>query len=289
MVPLLSLLSLLAAAAGLEGTPGCALDPACLTGVASTIGYFEQNPGGRAQHLTCSQIWSAAVASNCGPRSIHHRCPASAGAGGAVAWLSPEWRACSAAVVAAGRPMNASVCEYAPLFLEPHSLHSDMAVLQAGRPCFTGVGVPGDAVTVAVAKDPDEARRHGGGGGGGGGQGGGDVISTATTAGPVAADGFWRVCLAVPIAPALGNHTVRFSGSPSGSTAVNKGVLVGNVIVCSGQSNMEKAIGYAFNATASSEQPMTKPKWGTLLIPRPMWACVRRNKRNRPARRSPKH
>ena len=37
----------------------------------------------------------------------------------------------------------------------------------------------------------------------------------------------------------VANHTVRYRGEPSGSVAVNVGVLVGNVILCSGQSNSE--------------------------------------------------
>ena len=56
------------------------------------------------------------------------------------------------------------------------------------------MGVPGDAVTVSVSKDAadpegahdDTSRR-------------GVVLSTVTTARPVAADGFWRVCLTQPI------------------------------------------------------------------------------------------
>ena len=106
---LCSLLLSSAAAAGQQQT--CTLAPACLTSVASTIGYFEDSSSGKAQHLPCSQIWSEAISSNSGPRSIHHRCPASAGVGGAVAWVSSTWRACAAAAVAAGRPLNMSVCE----------------------------------------------------------------------------------------------------------------------------------------------------------------------------------
>jgi len=138
-----SLLLFLAAAAGSvpnDGAEGCGLDAACVAGVASTIGYFENNPHGVAQHLSCAQMWSEAVASNSGASSIHHRCPASAGVGGAVAWLRPSWRACAAAVTAAGGALNVSVCEYKPAFMKPHSLHSDLAVLQSGKPCFTGLG-----------------------------------------------------------------------------------------------------------------------------------------------------
>ena len=87
------------------------------------------------------------------PGSIHHNCPQSEGAGGAVAWLSATWQRCAAGVIAAGKGLNVTVCPLKPQFLQPHSLHSDDAVLQAGKPCFTGMGVPGDAVTVTVAKD----------------------------------------------------------------------------------------------------------------------------------------
>jgi hypothetical protein len=106
------------------------------------------------------------------------------------------------------------------------------------------MGVPGDTVTVTVAKDGSFPTK------GTDDDTGEQVLSMAASSSPVAADGYWRVCLSQPIAPNLGNHTVRFSGAPSGSTAVTEGVLVGNVILCSGQSNMEKEVGYAFNATA---------------------------------------
>ena len=133
------LLSSLLTAAAAFAEQSCKLSPACLTGVASTIGYFQNNPAGRA-HLQCSQIWAKAVSSNSGPRSVHHRCPASAGVGGPVAFLSPVWRECAAAVISAGKTLNVSVCAYQPRLIELHSLHSDMAVLQSGRPCFTGIG-----------------------------------------------------------------------------------------------------------------------------------------------------
>lgn len=130
--PLLLLLPCAGANIGAAVAP-CSLANACLAGVASTIGYFEDNPSGRAQRLSCAQMWSEAVASNSGERSIHHRCPASAGADGAVAWLSQAWQACAADVIAAGSALNVSVCAYEPRFLHLHSLHSDMAVLQVRR------------------------------------------------------------------------------------------------------------------------------------------------------------
>ena len=83
--------------------------------------------------------------------------------------------------------------------------------------------VPGDIITVAISKDTKK------------GVGSGKALSLAVSTSPVAADGYWRVCLTDPIAPTLGNnHTVRFGGAPSGSSAVNEGVLIGNVILCSG-------------------------------------------------------
>ena len=232
-----------AAAAPAASPSGCSLDSTCLTGVASTIGYFENNPHA-PKSMSCSEMWSEAVSSNCGPSSIHHRCPASAGANGTLAWLLPTWQRCAAGVIAAGKQLNVTVCPFKPQFLQPHSLHSDEAVLQSGKPCFTGMGVPGDTVTVIVAKDGSSSTKEADD------DIGEQVLSVAASSSPVAADGYWRVCLSQPIAPTLGNHTVRFSGDPSNSTAVNKGVLVGNVILCSGQSNMEKEVGYAFNATA---------------------------------------
>ena len=77
-----------AAFAVVVGEPACSLDATCLTGVASTIGYFENNPHA-PKDMPCSEMWSEAVSSNCGPGSIHHNCPASAGADGKLAWLLP--------------------------------------------------------------------------------------------------------------------------------------------------------------------------------------------------------
>ena len=82
--------------------------------------------------------------------------------------------------------------------------------------------VPGDTITVAISKDTRK------------GVGSDKALSLAASTNPVAADGYWRVCLTDPVPPSLDNHTVRFGGNPSGSSAVNQGVLVGNVILCSG-------------------------------------------------------
>jgi hypothetical protein len=91
--------------------------------------------------------------------------------------------------------------------------------------------VPGDTITVAVAKASQISAARG--------EDGipTNIVSVASTGvdHPVAADGYWRLCLTQPIVPALGNHTVTFRGSPSGSIAINHGVLIGNVILCSGQ------------------------------------------------------
>ena len=56
-----------AAAAPAASPSGCSLDSTCLTGVASTIGYFENNPHA-PKSMSCSEMWSEAVSSNCGPQ-----------------------------------------------------------------------------------------------------------------------------------------------------------------------------------------------------------------------------
>lgn len=223
------ILVLSAATVGATNTPTastCTLSPKCLIGVASTLGFFQTHPQGGAQGWTCTQKWSESVTSNSGPSSIHHRCPESAGIGGAVAYLEPVWQQCLGAVIDAGKKLNATLqlCgRPSKQFMRPHSLHSDLAVVQHGTPCFTGIGAPGDTITVTVTQDGISSAR-----------------SSAASTRPVAADGYFKVCLATALRPSLRNHTVTFAGHPSGSVATNVGVLVGNVIVCSGQSNVRR-------------------------------------------------
>ena len=125
-------------------------------------------------------------------------------------------------------------------FLTPHSLHSDLGVLQAGPGplCFAGAGLPGELVTVTVERDRDGA----------------SPAAVVARAGPAAIPpgGLFRVCArtTTPLGPSAQNHTVRWRAEPSGTTAVNLGVLLGTVVVCSGQSNMEVPTSYAFNGTA---------------------------------------
>jgi sialate O-acetylesterase len=83
------------------------------------------------------------------------------------------------------------------------------------------------------------------------------ALVASTADGVVAADGYWKVCLTQVLSPSLLNHTVHFKGKPSGSVATNVGVLIGNVILCSGQSNMEKPVSYVFNATAEMAAALT--------------------------------
>ena len=180
---------------------------------------FETNPYGVRQRLTCEQQWATAISTNAGPNSTHHRCPLSVAAGGGAAWQQPLWQGCADAVIAAGAARNATLCR--PSLLQPHSLHSDLAVLQHGTPCFVGRGVKGDTVTVTVEQDATA-----------------DAVASQASA-AVDPSGYWKACLTRPLAPSLANHTVRYKGEPSGSVAVNVGVLVGNVILCSGQSNSE--------------------------------------------------
>lgn len=206
-------------------TAKCAFSSACVLGVASTVGYFETNRNGIKQKLTCNQQWSTAISSNADPKSVHHQCPLSAATGGASAWQQPQWQACIDDVVAAGVQLNTSLCR--PSVLVPHSLHSDLAVLQQGKPCFTGRGLRADKVIATVEQDATATQA---------------ALVASSAVGTVDADGYWKVCLTKPLSPSLLNHTVHFKGEPSGSVATNIGVLIGNVILCSGQSVSTAAI-----------------------------------------------
>jgi sialate O-acetylesterase len=123
-----------------------------------------------------------------------------------------------------------------PAVAEPvlNPLFSDHAVLQRGRPIpVWGTADPGEQVTITL----------------------GDASRTAT------ADraGAWRVDL--PAMPAGGPYTLR-----AGAAAAND-VLIGDVWLCSGQSNMELNVSAALNAwneTRSANDPQLR----LLTIPR---------------------
>ena len=96
----------------------------------------------------------------------------------------------------------------------PHALFCDHAVLQRDKPIpVWGQAAPGEKVTVRLA----------------------DKIAETTVAG---ADGRWSVRL--PAQPAGGPFTLVFDGKNRVELA---DILVGDVWVCSGQSNMEVQLG----------------------------------------------
>jgi len=118
------------------------------------------------------------------------------------------------AVVACGLGIAGAVQAAA---LEPHSLFADHMVLQRGiaAPVW-GTAAPGTKVTVAIA--------------------GKKATGTAD------AEGRWMVKL--PPLEAGGPHEMTIAGK---TTVTVRNVLVGDVWICSGQSNMEQGIGACAN------------------------------------------
>lgn len=106
----------------------------------------------------------------------------------------------------------------APLhaLVKPHPLFSDHMVLQAGRPVtLWGKADPGESVEVRLP---------------------GQMLRVA--AGP---DGVWRV-ITQPLSKG-GPHTITFAGSATPEPITVSDVLIGEVWVCSGQSNMDMRVG----------------------------------------------
>jgi sialate O-acetylesterase len=124
----------------------------------------------------------------------------------------------------------AALCGAAYADVKPHSLFTDGAVLQRERPLpVWGTARDGEKVTVRVA--------------------GQTAVTTAQ-------DGQWRVWLK-PL-KAGGPFTMTIQGD---NTVEVKNVLVGEVWVCSGQSNMEWPLSLASNAQeaiANSADPMLR-------------------------------
>lgn len=119
-----------------------------------------------------------------------------------------------------------------------HPLFSDHAVLQRGRPIpVWGSAEPGERVTVTFG----EGRR------------------TATAG----RDGTWRV--EFPAMGAGGPLTLTASGR-GGSVARAEDLLIGDVWLCSGQSNMEWPIRRALNGDAEVENA-TDPQVRILTVP----------------------
>ena len=89
--------------------------------------------------------------------------------------------------------------------------------------------VAGDEVTLIVS---------GGGGGGGGG------VSPSSFRAAAGADGSWRMVLP-PLNATLAPLTLRFASARTNASCELRNVLVGDVYVCAGQSNMALAVGGA--------------------------------------------
>lgn len=116
---------------------------------------------------------------------------------------------------------------------------SDGMVLQHDRVVVWGFGIPGSIVAVRMS-------------------GGGDSPSKSRSLQPatVGADGVWRATLP-PQKPSLVPHTLHFDATNGGgarATISLRDVLFGNVLMCSGQSNMQHGLVVPYTlANASAE------------------------------------
>lgn len=129
------------------------------------------------------------------------------------------WARAGRGLLAFAALASAALLEAAPA-LNP--LFSDHAVLQRDRPIAVwGTAAPGERLTVALG----ESRR-------------------AVRAG---ADGTWSVDL--PAMPAGGPHRLTVSGSGGAAVSADD-LLIGDVWLCSGQSNMEFPVSRSLNGDA---------------------------------------
>ncbi len=111
--------------------------------------------------------------------------------------------------------------------IKPASMFSDHMVLQRNLPIpIWGTAAPGETVTVTLGADKQ-----------------------ALKAGP---DGKWMVRLAPQ--PATINLTLTIEGSATATPVVFKDVLIGEVWVCSGQSNMEFPVARALNGLKEASE-----------------------------------
>ena len=117
--------------------------------------------------------------------------------------------------------------------VKPHALFSDGMVLQRGAQCpVWGTAAPGEKVSVIFkAVKP---------------------LTTAASTAAVEADqnGKWRVALPVAAEMAGGPYTLVIKGN---NTITLKDVYVGEVWICSGQSNMEMSLNGCHNAKETIE------------------------------------
>jgi sialate O-acetylesterase len=119
-----------------------------------------------------------------------------------------------------------------------HPLFSDHAVMQRGRPIAVwGTADPGERVTVSLG-----------------------AASRATAAGR---DGRWRVDL--PQMEAGGPYRLEAAGQ-GGDRATAEDVLIGDVWLCSGQSNMEFPVSRALNGEAEAAAA-SDPQLRILTVP----------------------
>jgi sialate O-acetylesterase len=139
-----------------------------------------------------------------------------------------------AAVAAA--VLTSLACPSTRADVRPHALFSDGAVLQQGKPVpVWGMADPGETVGLTVHKD------------------GKSVAAAASTTAD--AEGHWRLNLP-PFKEAGGPYELQFTGKTNKVTV--KDVLVGEVWVCGGQSNMEWPLQLTANpkeAVANSANP----------------------------------
>jgi len=140
------------------------------------------------------------------------------------------------AALALAALLGAGAAEAAPVL---HPLFSDHAVLQRERPIRVwGKAHPGERVTVTFGAGRAEA--------------------------VTAADGVWRATL--PAMPAGGPYRLEAAGA-GGARAAAEDVLVGDVWLCSGQSNMELPLTRVLN-NDSEISGANDPQLRILTVPR---------------------
>ena len=89
--------------------PGCKLPSDCVSGVASTLGWFLAPPKSSGQKpTTCANAWELAVKGNAGPTSAHHRCPAYAGTNFK---RNPFYGNCEKEIIAAAVKLGGAHCD----------------------------------------------------------------------------------------------------------------------------------------------------------------------------------
>ncbi|HEY7328549.1 MAG TPA: sialate O-acetylesterase [Gemmataceae bacterium] len=112
--------------------------------------------------------------------------------------------------------------------VKPHGLFTDGMVLQGGMKCpIWGTADPGEKVHLLL-----EAKKS-------------LSISVSSAGGQAGEDGKWKTTLSIPAEMVGGPHTLTIKGK---NTITLKDVYVGEVWICSGQSNMEWAIRASHNA-----------------------------------------